>query len=78
MKNICKNCQYQRAHGQMDFGILGAGSWCSNSQSPLFRMRVEDEDGCDVFSPRGKQAGVWLRLGNKMLSWLNKKTRNIS
>lgn len=67
MKKICSNCQYSRATGQMDAGIPGQGNWCSNSQSPLFRTRVKDEDQCDGFSPRGKKAGLGLRLKAKGL-----------
>lgn len=75
MKKICKNCQYQREPGAMDGDIPGAGTWCSNSKSPLFRRRVTDDEHCDGFSPRGKKAGVMTRLKVKGLGWLNRKTR---
>lgn len=75
MKKICGNCQYQRDPGQMDAEIPGAGTWCSNSQSPLFRTRVVDSNGCEKFAARGKKAPLGLRLKVKGLGWVNKWTR---
>lgn len=75
MKKICQNCQYSREPGQMDVEIPGAGQWCSNSQSPLFRTRVQDADHCDGFSARGKKAGLGLRLKVKGLGLVNKWMR---
>ena len=79
-KGICQNCQYARAYGSMDFDILGKGDWCSNSASPKFRSRVTKNDGCAVFSERGKRAPIMLRLKvsglmliNKIIFWLFKK-----
>ena len=59
----------------MDDEIPGAGTWCSNSKSPLFRTRVKDADHCDGFSPRGKKAGLGLRLKSKGLGLANQWMR---
>lgn len=50
MKKICLHCQYSRAAGMLDQDIPGDGNWCSNSQSPRFRTRVKDGDGCEKFT----------------------------
>ena len=77
MKKICGNCQYQRENGWADAGVPGEGTWCSNSQSPLFRARVGPTDGCEKFTPRGKKAGIGMRLKIKGVRianrWLKKK-----
>ena len=75
MKKICESCQYYRAGGAMDDGIPGAGTWCSNSQSPKFRVRVLYRDSCDMFQARGQKAGLGLRLQTKGLGLVNKVLR---
>jgi len=75
MKKICGNCQYQREPGQMDAGIAGMGTWCSNLQSPNFRMRVSKEDSCAMFAARGKKAPIGMRLKVKGLGLVNKVLR---
>lgn len=67
MKKVCGSCQYWREPGQMDADIPGSGQWCSNSQSVNFRKRVKNVDWCNVFSARGKRAGLGLRLKAKGL-----------
>lgn len=62
----------------MDAGVAGVGTWCSNSQSPNFRMRISDADSCAMFSARGKKAGLGLRLGVKGLDLVNKVLRKKS
>jgi len=59
----------------MDAGIPGMGTWCSNSQSPFFRMRVSDKDSCEMFEARGKKAPIGMRLKVKGLDLVNKVLR---
>lgn len=59
----------------LDQDIPGEGNWCSNSQSPRFRTRVKDGDGCEKFTQRGKKAPIGLRLKVKSLEFVNKKLR---
>lgn len=75
MKPICKNCQYQRQPGEMDFNIPGTGTWCSNGGTTRYRTRVEDNDGCNGFAARGKKAPLGMRLKVKGLEWMNKLMR---
>ena len=75
MKKICVNCQYCRGPGPLDQNIPGSGNWCSNSQSPLHRTRVKDDDSCDGFTARGKKAPLSMRLKVKGLGLVNRVMR---
>lgn len=75
MKKTCMNCQYSRVPGALDQNIPGNGNWCSNSQSPLNRTRVKDDDSCEGFTARGKKAPLGMRLKVKGLGWVNKMMR---
>lgn len=72
MKQICKNCQFQRKQGEMDAAVPGKGYWCSNSQSKLFMHRVVHENTCEKFAERWKKAGLFLRAKVKGLGLVNK------
>lgn len=71
-KRTCKNCNYWRLAGSMDFNIPGTGNWCLNSQSQNNRTRPLAQDSCIEFSQKGKKAPWWMRLANYLLGKFNK------
>ena len=63
----CKNCQYGREWGTLDYGVQGSGDlWCSNSKSGAFRTGVDNEDMCTQFQQRGKEAPDYMIRLNKL------------
>ena len=66
-KKVCKDCQYWREHSAISVDIAGTGNWCSNSQSPKYRMRAAEGETCAKFSERGKKAPLWMRALKKVV-----------
>lgn len=76
-KKICSNCQYCRKPGALDFNIPGSGTWCSNSQSPLYRTRIAEAETCQEFVLRGKKAPLAMRVAIKGMDVVNHRLPGI-
>jgi len=69
MKNNCTKCTYRRDYAECDPFELSF-DWCSNSKSPRFKDIADNKSICEMFYRLGKKAPLWMRVINKILSWI--------
>lgn len=60
MAKHCMSCRFCRT-GRDQMAPPGMGPWCSNSQSPFYRLRIVMDGGCSNHVDREKKAPFWMR-----------------